>query len=109
MAEMGILSRSGRPFTPSTLKGIISNPANIGKVRWGHRKTVRTVKDGKISRSRPHSSDYILADAVWPPRISADLFQRANQPKGAAPLRCVMTDRFRIFLPVLSGVPSVAG
>ena len=89
MAEMGILSRSGRPFTPSTLKGIISNPANIGKVRWGHRKTVRTVKDGKISRSRPHSSDYILADAVWPPRISADLFQRANQPKGScsAPVR----------------------
>ena len=79
---MGILSRSGRPFTPSTLKGIISNPANIGKVRWGHRKTVRTVKDGKISRSRPHSSDYILADAVWPPRISADLFPACQPAKG---------------------------
>ena len=43
MSNMGILARSGKPFTPSTLKGIISNPANIGKVRWGHRKTVRAV------------------------------------------------------------------
>lgn len=29
--------------------------------------------------------------------------------RGAVPLRCVMTDRFRIFLPVLSDVPSAAG
>ena len=82
MAEMGILSRSGRPFTPSTLKGIISNPANIGKVRWGHRKTVRTVKDGKISRSRPHSSDYILADAsLAAPDLSADPFPACQPAK----------------------------
>ena len=37
MSNMGILARSGKPFAPSTLKGIISNPANIGKVRWGYR------------------------------------------------------------------------
>lgn len=89
MSNMGILARSGKPFTPSTLKGIISNPANIGKVRWGHRKTVRAVKDGRVVKSRPKATDYILADAAWAPRISPDLFKRANQPKGcfSAPVR----------------------
>lgn len=89
MSNMGILARSGKPFTPSTLKGIISNPANIGKVRWGHRKTVRAVKDGRVVKSRPKATDYILSDAAWAPRISPDLFKRANQPKGcfSAPVR----------------------
>lgn len=89
MSNMGILARSGKPFSPSTLKGIISNPANIGKVRWGYRKTVRAVKDGRVVKSRPNATDYILADAAWEPRISADLFKRANQPKGcfSSPVR----------------------
>lgn len=89
MTNMGILARSGKPFTPSTLKGIISNPVNIGKVRWGYRKTVRAVKNGSVVKSRPHASEYILADASWDARISEDLFHRANQPKGSfsAPVR----------------------
>ena len=89
MSNMGILARSGKPFAPSTLKGIISNPANIGKVRWGYRKTVRAVKDGRVVKSRPNATDYILADAAWAPRINIDLFERANQPKGcfSAPIR----------------------
>lgn len=89
MTGMGILARNGRPFTPSTLKGIISNPANIGKVRWGHRKTVRSIRAGMVTKSRPYASDYLLADASWDARIDDKLFQRANLPKGSfsAPVR----------------------
>ena len=40
-------------------------------------------------KSRPNATDYILADAAWAPRISTDLFKRANQPKGcfSSPVR----------------------
>ena len=110
MSNMGILARSGKPFTPSTLKGIISNPANIGKVRWGHRKTVRAVKDGRVVKSRPKATDYILSDAAWAPRISPDLFKRANQPKGcfSAPVRRT-TDRYKIYLQVWSDAHNAIG
>lgn len=109
MAEMGILSRSGRPFTPSTLKGIISNPANIGKVRWGHRKTFVRSKMGKFLVLARTRQIIFLPMQFGRPGSARTFSSVPTSQKGAAPLRCVMTDRFRIFLPVLSGVPSVAG
>ena len=100
MAEMGILSRSGRPFTPSTLKGIISNPANIGKVRSKMGKFLVLARTRQI---------IFLPMQFGRPGSARTFSSVPTSQKGAAPLRCVMTDRFRIFLPVLSGVPSVAG
>lgn len=107
MAEMGILS-SGRPFTPSTLKGI-SNPANIGKSSLGTSENgsygQRWGKFLVLARTR----QIIFLPMQFGRPGSARTFSSVPTSQGAAPLRCVMTDRFRIFLPVLSGVPSVAG
>jgi len=83
LSRMGIVSRSGKPFNPSTIKGIVSNPVNIGKVRWGWRSTKRNVKEGIVKKSRPKNDDYILADAEHEGCISPELFARANDPVGS--------------------------
>lgn len=81
LSQMGITARNGRPFSPSTLKGIIGNPVNIGMIRWNYRRTKKCVVDGIVEKSRPKSSDYILVKAAHEGIISPDLFRRANTPQ----------------------------
>lgn len=89
LRNLGILARNGKPFTPSTIKGIISNPVNIGKIRWNYRKQKKTVENGVIHKSRPKSEDCILVDAAHKGLISEELFQRANTVNSSfsAPVR----------------------
>lgn len=89
LTDMGIYSRSGKPFNPATLHGIISNPAHIGKVRWNWRKTQKHIEDGIVAKSRPKSDDYLLSDASWEGQIDEELFHRANTRVSAlsAPVR----------------------
>lgn len=79
--QMGIIARNGNPFSPSTLKGIISNPVNIGMVRWNYRRTKKFMINGIVEKSRPKSrtiNDYILVKAAHEGIISPELFHRAN-------------------------------
>lgn len=89
LRKMGITSRSGKPFNPATLKGIISNPVNIGMVRWNYRKVQKSVINGIVQKSRPKSDEYVLVKAEHEGYIDPDLFKRANEPHGvmSAPIR----------------------
>lgn len=55
--QMGILPRSGKHWNASTIRGILSNPHHNGKVVWDARKTVTTVEDQEILKSRPRNTD----------------------------------------------------
>lgn len=94
LTKMGLFSRNGSPFCPSTVKGIIGNPVNIGMIRWNYRPTKKSVVSGIVEKSRPkaNNSDYILVKAEHNGCVSPELFQRANTPyRGTnAPIR---TDR----------------
>lgn len=89
LRKMGILSRSGKPFTPATLKGIIGNPVNIGMVRWNYRRVQKCVVNGLVQKSRPKSDEYVLVKAEHEGCIDPDLYKRANTPCGSmsAPIR----------------------
>lgn len=89
LRKMGILSRSGKPFNPATLKGIIANPVNIGMVRWNYRRTQKHVVGGVVQKSRPKADEYILVKGEHEGCIDPDLFRRANNPHGSmsAPVR----------------------
>ena len=78
LTGMGIVSRSGKPFNPATVKTIISNPVNIGMLRWNYRKSQKAIVNGKIATSRPKADDYILVKGKHPGCISEDLYYRAN-------------------------------
>lgn len=78
LKDMGIVARNGKTFNPGSLRGIIANPANIGKVRWGWRKQQKSVVNGVVVKSRPKSKDYILSDAVWDGQVDEELYKIAN-------------------------------
>ena len=83
LTDHGIMNRSGKPFTPSTVKGIISNPVNIGMIRWNHRKTVKSIENGIVKKSRPRDKDCILVKGKHSAAVDLELFTRANVPKSA--------------------------
>lgn len=71
----GYRPRKANEWTISAVKDILSNPVYIGKVRWNSRKIVKEYKNGKISKTRPRNSEYILCDGIHEPIIDMQTWQ----------------------------------
>ena len=55
--ELGMKPRIATTWTCSSIKGILSNPVYIGKIRWDARKQVIATKDGKKIKHRPRNEN----------------------------------------------------
>jgi len=62
--DLGIPPPKGEYWSPASLRDILQNIHNIGKVKWNCQKTVTTVKDGEIIKTRPKSQEgeYLIYD-----------------------------------------------
>lgn len=78
LQSLGISTRRGGSWAAESIKRIIDNPVYIGKLRWNHRAERVKYIDGKISKSRPRSTEYILANGRHEPLISEELFEKAK-------------------------------
>jgi hypothetical protein len=76
---MKVPTRTGRSWVPATVQTMLRNPVYIGKIVWGRRKQVKRMKDGKITKERPRSSDYTLADGLHPALIDESTFNAAQE------------------------------
>lgn len=62
--KMGLKPRKCEEWSISTVKDILVNPVYIGKIKWNARKEVKTYRNGKLVKTRPRNSDYILVDGL---------------------------------------------
>jgi DNA invertase Pin-like site-specific DNA recombinase len=85
--DMGIKSASGNDWTPASVQGILSNPVYIGKIRWNGRKTVKTIQDGQVVKTRPRSKDTLICDGLHPAVISEELFNSVQEIRKKNPPR----------------------
>lgn len=87
--DMGIKSASGKDWTPISVQTILSNPVYAGMVRWNGRKTVKTIQDGVVVRSRPRSKeeDVLLYPGRHPAIISKELYDTVRQIRMKNPPR----------------------
>ena len=84
--ELGIRSPKGKSHWSQTSIGtILSNEHYLGKVRWFHKKTVQTVKDGEIVTKRPTAEDYLVYPGKHPAIISEEVFYAVQKKKGSLP------------------------
>lgn len=79
---LGYQTRSGKPWSTLTIKGILGNEHYIGKIKWNWRKGVNVVEDGEIRKTRPIATDYHIGDGKHPAIISEELFERAQEIQG---------------------------
>lgn len=79
--EMKIPTRKGGDWTTSTIRGILSNPVYIGKIRWNSRPQVKQVVNGEIIKKRPRANkkDWILVDGLHEAIIDNDTFNLAQK------------------------------
>lgn len=83
LIAMGVPTYTGTPeWSIATIKEILRNPVYIDKVRWNHRMTVKTMKDGNLVSNRPRSNDtdqYMLYDGKHEALIDEDTYNKANE------------------------------
>lgn len=84
---MGIPAPGSTHWSTSTITSILDNPVYIGKIRWNHRSTVRTIRDGTVINSRPraHGDTVILADGHHKPIITQEAWDAAHERRGSVP------------------------
>lgn len=63
-------------WTPATIKGMLSNPIYIGKIRWNSNKQNKILINGQIikKRKKGNNEDLILVEGLHPAIISNELF-----------------------------------
>lgn len=99
--KMKIPTRKGGDWTTSTIRGILSNPVYIGKIRWNSRPQVKKVVDGEITKERPRADkeDWILVDGLHPPIIDEKIYNLAQEHLSENPSLPIPT-RYKIANPL---------
>ncbi len=77
--ELGIKPRNAQKWSTESVRGILTNPVYIGKVRWAHRPAQKQMSGGVVSVSRPRSESYIIADGLHDPIISEEAFDTVQK------------------------------
>lgn len=79
--EMQVPTRRGGDWTTSTIRGMLSNPVYIGKIRWNSRPERKKVIDGELVKERPRADrkDWILVDGLHEPIIDEEIFKLAHK------------------------------
>lgn len=77
--------RTSDVWTPSTIKGMLSNPVYLGKIRWNSNKQHKSLVNGQIvkKRTRGTKDEIILVEGLHPAIIEENLFNivQGIQPK----------------------------
>ncbi len=82
--SLGIKPPKGDHWSPSALRGILTNIHNIGKVKWNWRKTVTVVEDSEIIKTRPKAKDgdFLIFEGKQPAIIPEELFNEVLEVLG---------------------------
>ena len=87
--DMKIKTVLGGDWTPATIRGILSNPVYIGKIRWNNRKTVKTIQNGQVVNTRPHSKEIIVCNGLHQAIIPEELYDSVQEIRKKNPPRPV--------------------
>lgn len=85
---LGIHTMQGTFWNASVVNAMLRNPVYAGWVRWNYRATVRTVKDGQVSLSRPRNkANQTLVRGLHPALVSQQTFDAAQKRLSVNPSR----------------------
>ena len=80
---MGHRTYSGKPFARSEIRGILSNPVYIGKIRWNQRRSAKSMRDGVEVTSRPRSAECFVADGLHPALVDDAAWEAVQRRLGS--------------------------
>ena len=72
-------------WAPTTIRTILSNEHYIGKVRWFHKKTVKSVEDGEVVTRRPIAEEYLVFPGKHVAIIDQETWDAVQAIRGSMP------------------------
>lgn len=78
LQDLRINTRSGKPWTKSTISDILENPVYIGKIRWSYRPDIKQVINGKVVTRRITNNNCYCVDGMHEAIISEADFEQAK-------------------------------
>jgi hypothetical protein len=88
--DLGFKPARAEHFTKETIQEILSNEVYLGKIRWQYRKSVISVENQEIIKSRPREDKgtMLLFDGLHDALISQEIFDKAQEKRSKnVPLR----------------------
>jgi hypothetical protein len=85
LVELGIPASNGGKWGRSTIANILDNIHYVGKVRWNYKKTIKTVKDGRVVKHRPTADEYLIFPGKHPAIVDEEKFNAVQKKRGAIP------------------------
>ena len=82
--SIGIKPPRGEHWSPPSVRDLLMNVHYIGKVKWNASKTVLTIEDGEVKKTRPRAKvgEYLMYEGKHEGIIDEDLFNRAQEKIG---------------------------
>ena len=93
LIELGVKSQTGKQWTPNMVRNILTNNIYIGMVTYGRRESKKTMKNGKIIKTRPWNDDYLESTGLHQPIIEKETFEKAQELLKSAPAKNVRGDK----------------
>lgn len=82
--DLGIKPALCERWKKHSIQDIISNVTYTGKVRWNYRKTIKSVENQELVKSRPRTklSEYLVFEGKHKAIISDEVFELAQKKRG---------------------------
>lgn len=76
---IGSKPQRGEFWTPPCIYSMLDNPLYNGKIKWGYRKTIKTVEAGEITKHNPKNKNCPVYDGKHEAIISDDLWNAVRE------------------------------
>ena len=82
--SLGIKPPRGKYWSPPAVRDMLANVHYIGKVKWNANKTILSIEDGEVkkSRQRVKVGDYLIYEGKHEGLVSEEIFERAQAKTG---------------------------
>jgi len=75
----GTVAPSGKPWSSSAVKALLTNPTYAGYIRWGYRAPEKRMRDGEVVETRPLNKEATLIEGLHAEIISRETWEVACQ------------------------------
>ena len=82
--NLGIKPPRGEYWSPPAIRDMLANVHYIGKVKWNANKTVLSIEDGEVKKSRQRAKvgEYLVYEGKHEGLVSEEIFERAQEKTG---------------------------
>ena len=82
--DLGIKPAICDKWKKHSIQDMISNITYTGKIRWNYRRTIKSVENQEVVKSRPRTklNEYLVFEGMHEAIISAEIFELAQKKRG---------------------------